>query len=298
MCLITSNEKSKIANALSVYADRYPSRNAAAKSLTGCSPATLSAILNCKWENISDNMWKILMTQVSLNKEWKNVEISSFRQITYALNDARDNANCIWITGAAGCGKTTTAKIFTGEHKNVFYVACDADMQKSDFIHELARACGIQSQGMKMRVLISDIVTKISVCDDVLIIFDEADKLMDSIFYYFIDLYNKLEDLCGIAFLSTDYIKRRIQYGLQFNKKGYNEIYSRIGRKFFELEPTTNNDVIAICTANGITDKKMVNMAVKDAESCDNDLRRVKRAIHRVKRISKEQANHAGDDGE
>ena len=32
--------------------------------------------------------------------------------------------------------------------------------------------------------------------------------------------------------------------------------YSRIGRKFYELEPTDVNDVFAICSANGVTDRK------------------------------------------
>ena len=55
-------------------------------------------------------------------------------------------------------------------------------------------------------------------------------------------MYNKLEDKCGIVFMSTDYIKRRIERGLRYQKPGYKEFYSRIGRKYFELEETTAND--------------------------------------------------------
>jgi DNA transposition AAA+ family ATPase len=283
--MITNEQKEKIVDALKKYVERYPSQNSAAQSLNNCSPATISAMINGKWMAISDNMWKSISVQVQAPKEWVNVETTSFKTITSVLEDARENANCLWITGSAGCGKTTTAKIFAADHKNVFYIQCDADMQKADFVRETARACGIQSQGIRMRDLIIEITAKISISEKAVIIFDEADKLNEGIFYYFIDLYNKMEDLCGIVFLSTDYIKQRIHYGLQYNKKGYNEIFSRIGRKFFELDPTTTNDVISICMANGLSDKKMIKEAVKDAGLCDNDLRRLKRAIHRVKKI-------------
>ena len=115
------------------------------------------------------------------------------------------------------------------------------------------------------------------------LLFDEADKLTERVFHYFIDLYNRLEDKCGIVFFSTSYIKRRMKMGLRYDKKGYNEIHSRIGRKFFELEQTSANDVYAICVANGLTDRKKIAEVVKDAEQYDFDLRRVKKGIHRVK---------------
>jgi hypothetical protein len=96
---------------------------------------------------------------------------------------------------------------------------------------------------------------------------------------------NRLEDKCGIVFFSTSYIKRRMEMGLRYNKKGYNEIHSRIGRKFFELERTSANDVYAVCTANGLGEKTAINEVIRDAESYDYDLRRVKKAIHRAKRM-------------
>ncbi len=116
-----------------------------------------------------------------------------------------------------------------------------------------------------------------------LLIFDEADKLIESVFHYFIDLYNRLEDHCGIVFFSTNYIKRRMAMGLRYDKKGYNEIHSRIGRKFFELEATSAKDVYLVCMANGVTDKAAISKVVKDSEAYDFDLRRVKKAVHREK---------------
>lgn len=68
--------------------------------------------------------------------------------------------------------------------------------------------------------------------DAPLLVFDEADKLTEPVFHYFISLYNKLEEKCGVVFLSTDYIVKRISNGLKYQKPGYKEFFSRIGRKF------------------------------------------------------------------
>ena len=76
-----------------------------------------------------------------------------------------------------------------------------------------------------------------------------------------------------------------MEAGLRYNKKGYKEINSRIGRRFFDVSPTEQNDIYAICQANNLTDRTDIEEVLKDARRSDNDLRRVKRCIHRQKRI-------------
>lgn len=68
--------------------------------------------------------------------------------------------------------------------------------------------------------------------------------------------------------------------GLRRNKMNYKEIYSRIGSKFYEVENNDSHDVYAICMAKGLTDKAGISEVIKDAETCDYDLRRVIKAIH------------------
>ena len=48
------------------------------------------------------------------------------------------------------------------------------------------------------------------------------------------------------------------------------------------------NDVFAICSANGVTDKKDIDKVIKEASTCDFDLRRVRKSIHKVKRMTGE----------
>ena len=49
------------------------------------------------------------------------------------MNDAQIVKNVTWVVGEAGCGKTTTAKLYASEYGEVFYILCSEDMKKSDF---------------------------------------------------------------------------------------------------------------------------------------------------------------------
>ena len=260
---ITMKEKDAISESLRAYVAKYPSQTKAAGSLKGVSVGTVSNILNGRYENISDEMFRNVASQVGgvSATGWQIVETGAYQEITAVLSDAQRWRNVTWVTGEAGCGK------------------------KGDFVREIARTVGIRTEGYNIREVWGLILDDIIQMDAPLLVFDEADKLTEPVFHYFISMYNKLEDKSGIVFMSTDYIKKRINLGLRHQKPGYKEFFSRMGRKYFELEETTANDVYSICMANGIQDKKKIEEVIRDAEPCDFDLRRVKKAIHRAKRM-------------
>lgn len=284
------SEKRIIVENLKSYIQKYPSQNKAAGSLEGISAGTLSSMLNGNWSRISDAMWTKVAEQVKPTGSgsatgWTIVQTGAFQEISYAMQDAQEYMNVTWIVGEAGCGKTTTGRLYAEEHKEAFYILCSEDMLKGEFVRTIARKLGIRSEGYTVRELWQEIIDSIIQMDSPLIIFDEADKLPESVFQYFISMYNNLEDRCGVVFLSTDYIKRRISNGLRYGRKGYKEIFSRIGRKYFDLEPTSAQDVYAICMANGITKREEIDKIIKEGDGYDFDLRRVKKSVHRMKRV-------------
>mgnify|MGYP000821953504 FL=1 len=167
-------------------------------------------------------------------------------------------------------------------------------MKRSDFVREIAKQVGAPTDSTSnLRDMLDYALGMIGFLQNPLLIFDEGDKLTDCVLNYFISIYNRLEGRAGIVFMSTDYIKRRVDNGLRYNKKGYKEINSRIGRKFFDLNATSRNDVYAICQANGLTGEVEIRRVLKDAETSDNDLRRVKRVIHAQKRRAEQQKGGA-----
>ena len=281
-------EKNAISERLRAYVAKYPSQTKAAGSLKGVSVGTVSNILNGRFENISDEMFRNVASQGGGmgTPSWQIVETGAYQEITEVLSDAQRWRSVRWVTGEAGCGKSTTARVYLQDHKEVFYILCSEDMKKGDFVREIARTVGIRTEGCNIREVWGLILDDIIQMDAPLLVFDEADKLTEPVFHYFISLYNKLEEKCGVVFLSTDYIVKRISNGLKYQKPGYKEFFSRIGRKFFTLEPTDQNDVYIICTANGLTSRQDIDAVMKEAATCDYDLRRVKDSIHKVKRMS------------
>ncbi len=284
------NQKEQIRQRLMVYLSKYPSQNKGAQSIKGTSAGTISSVINGHWDNISDDMFRNISSQIggeSDSSGWTVIETNAYKEMEFAMRDAQEWRNVTWIVGAAGCGKSTTARIYSESGREVFVILCSEDMKKSDFIREIAHRIGVRTDGYSIRGMFDLIIRSIIQMDSPLLIFDEADKLTDVVFHYFVTLYNRLEDKCGMAFMSTDYIKRRMEMGIRYNKKGYNEIHSRIGRKFYELASTDASDVYNICVANGITGKKSISDIVNEAQEYEFDLRRVKKAIHREKRMGK-----------
>lgn len=131
--------------------------------------------------------------------------------------------------------------------------------------------------------MMSDIILALKKKETPLVVLDEADKLSDQVLYFFISLYNKLEDHVGIMLCATDYLEKRIKKGVRMNRKGYKEIYSRVGRKFIPIQVVNSEDVAAVCIANGVDDPATINEIIDD---CESDLRRVKRKVHAIKQRS------------
>ena len=285
---LTNEQKNEIRDLLAEYVSRFPSQNRAANSLVGVSSGTMSTILNGRYETISDEMFAKIRAQIAPKKadDWTLCETMLYKELNTLLADAQQYQNVAWAVSPAGSGKSTTAADYASRHENAFVVSCSEDMKRGDFIRELARVIGVNVADMSLRTALERVTKYLLTLDNPLLIFDEGDKLPDIVFYYFITIYNRLEGHCGIIFISTNYIKRRIEVGLSYNKKGYDEIHSRICRKFIELTPANGYEVAAVARVNGIDDDKTIKAVVKDAATCNFDMRRVRREVHKQKRLA------------
>ena len=276
-----STTKKQIVEKLKEFIARFDSQNKAANSLKGVSSTTISQMLNEKWELIKDDMWRNVASQIGFNEnKWEGVETKDFIRMTKLLRDAQLNSNVYAITGNAGTGKTFTIRKYSLENRRTYTLHCAEYWNKKMFMQELLSAMGRDYAGCTIGEMMHEIIINLRGEEKPLIILDEADKLTDQVLYFFITLYNQLEDQAGIVLCATSYLKKRIERGVKLNKKGYNEIYSRIGRKCVELKGLTANDIAAVCQANGIEDDRQIQTIIRE---CESDLRRVKRNIHALK---------------
>jgi len=275
-----TNLKQQIREKLDTYIKAKGSQNKAANSLE-VSPALLSQIMNENWDLISEDMWRNISAKIGFNKTNREiVTTTDFQMITALLNDAQENANVFAVVGSAGSGKTVALKQYAADNKNAFLVCCNEFWNRKLFLCEIMRVMGKDPSGYTVGELMSEVVRYLKSAEAPVLILDEADKLTDQVLYFFITLYNMLEDHCGIVMVATNYLQKRIEKGVKTNRKGHNEIYSRIGRKFIQLRGVGYTDVVQICTANGLTDQKQIKTVFDD---CEGDLRRVIRKIHAIK---------------
>lgn len=292
---LTTEQKDAIRANIQAYILSYGSQNKAANSL-GIAAATLSAINNGDYTKISDEMWLKLSAKVGGTNDTQKVfiETSVTRDLSFCMQENRMNKDFIWAVSPAGSGKTIAAKI-ARNNPNTFYILCDEDMKKKEFALEFARSAGIEvNRSKNARSIILEVVEYIRKRQNVLLIFDEADKLSDNVLNYFITIFNYFEDMSGnqsvgIQFISTDYIVTRMERGLRYKKKGYQEMWSRLGAKFYEVDQNNAYDVEAICRARGVVAQRDINEVIKEAERTRYDLRRVARKINAILRKNKQQ---------
>ena len=281
------NSKLKIKNALQEYVDLYDSQNQAANTLKGVSSATVSQILNGKWDLIKDSMWRTVASQIGFQEHpWTAVETVDFKSVTQLLRDAQLTNQVFAFTGDAGSGKSFAIKQYEKSNTRTYLLSCNEYWNKKDFLSELLTAMGRDYTGLTITEMMREAVRNLKSQNNPLIIMDEADKLSDQVMYFFITLYNQLEDHCGIVICATDHLRKRVKRGITLNRRGYTEIYSRVGRRFIELNGVTVTDVAQICIANGITNKTLIKDIYSDSEC---DLRRVKRKIHALRMMDNQQ---------
>lgn len=281
-------KQEQITQDLKAFCEKAGSQNKASKMLNGVSSATISQILNGNIELVAESMWTNIEKQLKSKankKEWQIVETSNFKKLFRLFQDAQEHANVFGIVGDAGTSKSESVKQYKLDNENVFTLSCSEFWNKKYFLQELLQAMGRDYSGLTVSEMMNEAINQLLKKESPLIILDEADKLTDQVLYFFITLYNKLEDNCGIILIATDHLQKRILRGLKINKKGYKEIFSRLGRKFIELKGVNFTDVAQVCQANGIDNNQTIK---KIWEDCEGDLRRVKRKIHAEKQAANE----------
>lgn len=279
-------KKQQITLALKRYCDRYESQKRAANSLKDVSAATVSQMLNGNWSQISDEMWRTVAAQTGVkDTNWEAVETTTYKRMTKILSDCQTGALVMGVTGDAGTGKTYAVKRYAESHRQVYVLCCNEYWNRKLFLSELLQMMGRDSSGYTVGEMMAVVVRGLKMQESPLIVLDEADKLSDQVLYFFISLYNNLEDECGIVLCATSHLEKRLRRGMKLNKKGYAEIWSRLGKKCVPLRGVTARDITAICEANGVTDSHDIDDVIEDSEQ---DLRRVKRKLYALRNLQSE----------
>ena len=279
-------EKELIAQKLRDYCSAQGGQNKAANTLKGVSSATISKILNGDWDTIAEGMWHNISKQIGASAEgWSLVGTSVYEELTELLECAQNDSQVMAIVGSAGCGKSATIRQYASTHEEVTAIVCSEYQNRTSWLSAVMEAMGLAPRGLNVAEKIGQIVRRLKRADKPLLILDEADKMSDQVLYFFVTLYNELEGHCGVVLCATQYLDKRLVRGLRSGRKGYEEVYSRIGRQCIQLSVLSPEDISLVCVANGITGDRKVRKIADEAEC---DLRRVRRAVWREHQLAKE----------
>lgn len=279
-------EKELIAARLREYCATQGGQNKAANTLKGVSAATISKILNGDWDTIAEGMWHNVSKQIGSSAEgWSLVSTSVYDELTELLECAQTDSQVMAIVGSAGCGKSATIRQYASTHDEVTAIVCSEYQNRTSWLSAVMEAMGLDPRGLSVAEKIGQIVRRLKRADKPLLILDEADKMSDQVLYFFVTLYNELEGHCGVVLCATQYLDKRLVRGLRSGRKGYEEVYSRIGRQCIQLSVLSPEDISLVCVANGITGERKVRKIADEAEC---DLRRVRRAVWREHQLAKE----------
>lgn len=276
---ITDLQKSDIQFLLKKYVSSHQSQRAAANSLENVSEATIIAIQQGKFSQISESMWLNVGKQLgAFKRKSQLVETLDFQTLVLYYSLAKEEGASFYVTGGAGFGKTYTAKFFAeaNRSRNVFYLECAMYWNKKQFLGNLLQAMGKSGNGLSIGEMMEAIVRDLSRRHQPVIILDEFDKLPDVVMTFFITLYNELNSMCGFVMQSTNHMEKRLMRGLRTNKTGYQEFFSRIGSRFIQLKGTTPAEVKEMCIENGISSPEEIASIINEY---NGDLRRVERNI-------------------
>jgi len=278
-------QKQQIAKVLTQLKTKHSQNKLAVRA--GISPANVSNIINGKWDKISDELWQKAQANLGINLSgWQTAQTSQFAKLTKLIEVAQERSISIAVTGDAGAGKTHTYRTYERTHNNVVYLQCAFHFTQRTFIAELLRAMGRESAGLRLHEMIQLTVNTLKSMHRPVVILDEADKLKDTPFMLYIDLYNQLDGHAAFVLSGAPFLAIQIEKNAKRDKRGYREILSRIGRKFIQTQPATYQDIKAVCEANGLVGLSVQQYKQIHQES-GGDLRRVKRIVEKYQELQK-----------
>lgn len=253
-------------NKLKQYVETCIQRSGSAAEIArkcGISGTALSQFRSGKYGANDDSLAQTIATGLRYKEnDWVVVEnVTSYKQIALTFLSAKQEQLWMAISNKAGSGKTKTLEdlYLRSADDSVTYIQC-REWSARQFLLELTEITVGKSKNKQYRTIDTLIDILISYFNDKsfkkpILIIDEADKLKPAALRTLIPLHNETEYRLGALLAGTENLEKEIKRGVNSEKKGYDEIDSRLGRTFIHLSGATQSEVIAICAANGVSDK-------------------------------------------
>ncbi|OSZ79296.1 hypothetical protein CAP35_13870 [Chitinophagaceae bacterium IBVUCB1] len=254
---LTDEQKQRIASLIKNEIRRLGTQKKVAIKC-GVSDAAIDQLKTMKYQAQGDDMWIKVGNALGWKEDtWKIAyDTIDSKSVFAVLKDAKENSLFIPIAQSAGGGKSSGIEAFMNQqNSNVFYISCK-EWNKRELLYNLCIALGVDpSPGYPQDMLLEKVIDFFKVRQNKpLLIIDQANSLKPSVLTFLIFLYNECEDRLGVVIAGTEELEKKIKKGVRLSYKGYDELDSRLGRRYVKLTGATLSCVRKICAINGITD--------------------------------------------
>lgn len=238
--MITEEMKKQIVAAIEAHRSKYASDSKMAIAL-GINAAQLSSIRKGRLDRVlSDANWvsiaRRLDVQLGNKAEWKTAKTPMYLYLYAQLKECQENSQSGLLCDRADVGKTYTARCYVKENRNAVYIDCSQVKSKQKLIRQIAREFGINHTGRYADVY-EDLVFYLRTIQAPLVILDEAGDLDYPAFLELKALWNATELSCGWYMMGADGLKNKIELNISHRKVGYEELFSRFGKRFMKVSP-------------------------------------------------------------
>lgn len=286
--MINNEVKSRILEAIKDRRDKFTSSAKMAVAL-GISGAQLSRVTRGEIENVlSDANWisiaRKLEVRIGDNIDIITAQTPVFVFITGQLALCQKGALSGLLCDHADIGKTHAAKHYAKNNRNAVYIDCSQTKSKQKLIRQISKELGLGYTG-RYNDVYDDLVFYLRSIPNPLIIIDEAGDLDYAAFLELKALWNATELACGWYMMGAAGLKHKIESNLGHEKVGFEEIFSRYGKRYQKITPDgkvesddfTRAQVSMIARANGITDVQSLYAKTQGS------LRRIRIEIQKIK---------------
>jgi len=249
---MTNLQKENTQTAIAAYCTAKDISKRELATRIGVSPATISNMVNGKWDNIDNRLWKQVWNYV--NPEHLNglFQTSDCNSVFDLCNNAVKNKYMIGLIGNTGMGKTTALTAYA-KRKNVFYYYIDGTVTPKIFLKDMLREMGVQFEG-SLNAMLARIADELNTLNEPLVILDECAKLSDKMMLALHSLRDKTMQNCGLVLGGMPDFKNNLIKHANKGTTGYAEFLRRINI-WHELKGLSTAEIVYILEANGITDK-------------------------------------------
>lgn len=284
--------KAKVLNALFEQRDNFTGSDTKYAKQYGINPSIYSRLKNGSDYNglIKNEEFLRIGKQLGVglgNRTWNIARTPVFTMIEQDINHCKENSKAMMFVDEADIGKTVAAKYLSRNLKNCFYIDGSQCKKERSFIKEMARVIGISTTGT-IDTVKAEIKYYLNVIPNPVVMIDEAGDLEYKAFLNIKEFWNATEGQCGWYLMGAEGLKNKFKRGIEREKVGYTEIFSRFSGKYSSITPIDRNEksrfyrelVTTVMEANVTIHtpeqkQRILNRCIIETEGKINGLRRL-----------------------